>query len=186
MHGVDLNAVDAGLTQKLGGLAEGIDHLVDLLHGHGTGEHVLLPAVGSGGSGGAGEGDVDKGGGELAEQGMVVQLDHPGRDGHGTAEAGGQLDEELGPGLVELGHPLGELTEHGLVLIQPAAAHGIAHALHAGQDQAHAVLCALHQKVRGLLIEVAGLQPAKQRGAAHGTLDDAVFDFHIANLERSK
>ena len=44
----------------------------------------------------------------------------------------------------------------------------------------------VEQEVRSFLIKVAGLQPSKQRGAAHGALDNAVFDFDIANLPRSK
>ena len=47
-------------------------------------------------------------------------------------------------------------------------------------------LCSLEQDVCGFLVEVAGLEPAKQRGTAHRTLDYAVFDFHITNLEGSK
>ena len=45
MHGVDLNAVDAGLAQELRGLAEGLDALLYLLNGERLGLVVLLPAV---------------------------------------------------------------------------------------------------------------------------------------------
>ena len=87
---------------------------------------------------------------------------------------------------MELGHPGGQFLEHGLVLPQPAAAHGVAHTLHAGQDQANAVLCTLEQEVCGFLIEVAGLQPAEQGSAAHGALDNAVLDLYIADFEGGK
>ena len=85
-----------------------------------------------------------------------------------------------------LDHVVGELLEHLLVLIEPSAAHGVADTLHARKHQTDAVLGAGQQEVRSFLIEVARLQPAKQRGAAHGALDNAVRDLDIANLPRSK
>ena len=183
---VDLNAVNTGLAQQLRGLAERIDHLVDLFHGHRTREHILLPTVRGGGGGCAAVADVDHGSGERAEELVVVQSDHPGGDGHGAAEAGGELNEQLRAGLVVLDHVVGELFEHLLVLIEPSAAHGVADTLHARKHQTDAVLGAGQQEVRSFLIKVAWLQPAKQRGAAHGALDNAVRDLDIANLPRSK
>ena len=183
---VDLNAVDTGLTQQLCGLAERIDHLVDLFDGHRTGEHVLLPTVRGSGSGSAAVADVDDGLGKGAEHLVVVQSDHPGGNSHGAAETSGELNEQLGAGLVVLDHVVGEFLEHLLVLPEPSAAHGVADTLHARKNQTDAVLCTVEQEVRSFLIKVAGLQPSKQRGAAHGALDNAVFDFDIANLPRSK
>ena len=183
---VDLNAVDTGLAQLLRGLAERIDHLVDLFHGHRTREHVLLPTVRGGGGGRAAVADVDHGSGERAEELVVVQGDHPGGNSHGAAETSGELNEQLRAGLVVLDHVVGELFEHLLVLIEPSAAHGVADTLHARKHQTDAVLGAGQQEVRSFLIKVARLQPAKQRGAAHGALDNAVRDLDIANFPRSK
>ena len=59
-------------------------------------------------------------------------------------------------------------------------------ALHAGQDQADAVLRAVKQEVCRFLIEVAGLHPAEQGCAAHGALDDAVLDLNVADLPGRK
>ena len=87
---------------------------------------------------------------------------------------------------MELRQPLGQVLEHLFVLVQPAAAHGVADTLHARENQTDAVLCTVEQEVRSFLIKVAGLQPTKQGGAAHGALDNAVFDLDIANLPRSK
>ena len=186
VDGVDLNAVDTGLTQQLRGLAERIDHLVDLFDGHRTGEHVLLPTVRGSGSGSAAVADVDDGLGKGAEHLVVVQSDHPGGNSHGAAETSGELNEQLGAGLVVLDHVVGEFLKHLLVLPEPSAAHGVADTLHAREDQTDAVLRTVEQEVRSFLIKVAGLQPTKQRGAAHGALDNAVFDLDIANLPRSK
>ena len=183
---VDLNAVDTGLTQQLCGLAERIDHLVDLFDGHRAGEHVLLPTVRGSGSGSAAVADVDNGLGKGAEHLVVVQSDHPGGNSHGAAETSGELNEQLGAGLVVLNHVVGEFLKHLLVLPEPSAAHGVTDTLHAREDQTDAVLRTVEQEVRSFLIKVAGLQPSKQRGAAHGALDNAVFDFDIANLPRSK
>ena len=83
-------------------------------------------------------------------------------------------------------HVLLELLEHSLVLIQPAAAHGITDTLHTREDKAYALLSSLEQEISCLFVEMAGLKPAKQRGTAHGTLDNAVLDLDIADLERSK
>ena len=64
--------------------------------------------------------------------------------------------------------------------------HGVADTLHAGEDKAYALLGSLEQEVSSFLIEVAGLEPAKQGSAAHGALDNAVLDLYIADLERGK
>ena len=189
MDSVDLNAVDAGIAQLLRGLTERFDHFLDLGAGHGTGLEFLVPAVGGSGSGRAGVLNVNDGGSELVEEVVFRQIAHPAVDSHGAAEACGELNKELGAGLVELFHVGLEFFEHAVVLPEPLAAgdtHGIANALHTGEDQADAVLRAVEEEVGGLLVEVVRLQPTKEGGAAHGTLYDAVRYFHIANLPRSK
>ena len=185
VHGVDLDAVDAGGAQLLGGLAEGVDHVLDLLDRQRAGHDVLLPAVRHLGRGGADVLHVHDGAGDLVEDVVLGQLRHPAVDGHGAAHAGGELDEQLCARLMELDHVLFELLEHLVVLVQPLTAgdaQRVADALHAGQDQAHAVLCAVEQEVSCFLVEVVRLHPAEQGRAAHGTLHDAVFDLHIADL----
>ena len=189
VHGVDLNAVHAGLTQLFGGLAESLHHLPDFRHGEGTGGHILRPAVGGLGSGGADILHVHNGAGDLVEQVALGQGGHPAVDGHGAAHTGGQLNEQLCSGLVELHHVLLQFLEHLVVLVQPLSARDaqrVTDTLHAGQDQAHTVLCSVEQEVGRLLVEVVGFHPAEQRGAAHGALDKAVFDLHIADLPRGK
>ena len=79
-----------------------------------------------------------------------------------------------------------EHTVHLAVGIEPLAAHGIADDLHAGENQADAVLCALEQEVGAFQVKVGRLQPTEQGGAAHGTLHDAVGDFYLSDFERSK
>ena len=183
---MDLHAVHTGILQQLGGLGKGVHHLVDLLHGQGAGLALRIPAVGRGGGRG---GDVVHVQERLAHgaEGLVLQhLDHDVIDGHGAAHAGGQLDEQLGAGLVELRQPLRQILEHLFVLIEPAAAHGVADALHARQHKTHVVLGAVQDVVGGLLVEVTGLQPAEQGCAAHGGLHDAVLDLHVADLPGGK
>ena len=182
---VDLDAVDAGSAQLLGGLAEGVHHVLDLLDGQRAGHDVFLPAVRDLGSGGADVLHVDDGADDLVEEVVLGQHRHPAVDRHGAAHAGGELDEELCTGLVELDHVLLELLEHLVVLVQPLTAgdtQRIADALHAGQDQAHAVLCAVEQEVSCFLVKVVRLHPAEQGRAAHGALDNAVFHLDIADL----
>ena len=189
MDSVDLNAIDACIAQLLRGLTEGFDHFLDLGAGHGTGLEILVPAVGGSGSGRAGVLNVNDGGSELVEEVVLGKVAHPAVDSHGAAEAGGELNKELGTGLVELFHVGLEFFEHTVVLPEPLAAgdtHGITNALHTGEDQADAVLRAVEEEVGGLLVEVVRLQPTEEGGAAHGTLYDAVRYFHIANLPRSK
>lgn len=186
VDGVDLDAVDTGLAQELGGLAEGGDALLDLLNGQRLGLVVLLPAVGRVGGGGAEVLGVHYRAGELADDRVVkAHADHVG-DGHGTSAAGGQLDEQLGTGLVELLHVLLQGLVEALVVVQPAVAHDVAHPLHAGENEANAVSCLLKQEIGRFLIEVAGLHPAEQGRAAHGAHDYAVFDLHIADLPGCK
>ena len=183
---VDLNAVNTGLTQLLCGGAEVPDHLLDLLHGEGTGVQIVRPAVGGSGSGSAAVLHVDDGAGDLVQQIVSAQSGHPGSDGHGTAKAACQLNEQLAAGLVVLVHIGLELTVHASVLIQPLPSHGVADGLHAGQNQTHTILCSLEQEVRGLGVKMRGLQPAEQGCAAHGTLDNTVGNFYISDFERSK
>ena len=189
VNGVDLNTVNTGVTEELCGLTESFDHLVDLLNGHGTGGELLCPTVRSLGSGCAGVLNIDYGACKLVQEVVLCENYHPGGNCHGTAKAAGQLDEELCAGLMELDHVLLELLEHSLVLVQPMTAghtHGVTDTLHAGEDKANALLGSLEQEVSSFLIEVAGLEPAKQGSAAHGALDNAVLDLYIADLERGK
>ena len=174
MDSVDLNAVNTGLAQLLGGLAEGVDHLLDLLNGQGAGGNILCPAVGDLGGSGAAVLNVNDGAGDLVEQVVLMQNGHPAVDSHGAAHTGSQLNKQLCTGLVELNHVLLELLEHKVVLIQPLSAGDtklVFDTLHTGQDKANAVLCAVKQEVSSLLVEMVGLQPTEKGGAAHGGLD---------------
>ena len=94
--------------------------------------------------------------GKGAEHLVVVQSDHPGGNSHGAAETSGELNEQLGAGLVVLDHVVGEFLKHLLVLPEPSAAHGVTDTLHAREDQADAVLRTVEQEVRSFLIKVAG------------------------------
>ena len=87
---------------------------------------------------------------------------------------------------MELRQPIRQILEHLLVLIEPAAAHGVTDALHARQHQTHVVLGAVQDVVGGLLVEVTWLQPAEEGCAAHGGLHDAVLDLHVADLPGGK
>ena len=189
MNGVNFNTVNTGIHESLRGLCESVDLVVDLLNGHGTGLDFVVPAVRSCGSGSGDVVKVGNGACDLTEQGVLEQGDHGLGDSHGTTHAGCELNKQLGTGLVELLHVNGKVLEQLVVLIQPLTAgdaQRIADALHTGQDQAHAVLRAVEQEVCGLLIEVVRLHPAEQRGAAHGTLDDAVGYFYVTDLPRCK
>ena len=186
MDSVNFNTVDPGFLEELGGLCKGFDLIVNLLDGHGAGLDLIVPAVRRGRSGGGDIVKVGNGAGELAEHRVLEQKDHGLRDSHGAAHARGELDEQLCTGLMELLHILLEILEHLLVLVQPTAADGVLDALHAGQDQADAVLRAVEQEVCRFFIEMARLHPAEQGRAAHGALDDAVLDLNIADLPRRK
>ena len=186
MDGVNLDAVDAGLAEQAGGLAEGLGALLNLGHGQRAGLIVLLPAVRRGGGAGAEVLGVHDELADLAHGGVVKHHAHQVVDAHGAAAARGQLDEQLRAGLVEVLHILLELAEHLLIGVEPAVAHDVAHPLHAGQDKAHVVARGLKQEVGGFLIEVTRLHPAKEAGAAHRTHDDAVLYLHIADFPGSK
>ena len=189
MHGVDFHTVNAGVHEHLRGLAESVDHLVDLFSRQRAGLDLRIPAVGGLGGGSAAVVHVQNALGDGAKRLLLEHIDHHLVDRHAAAHAGGELDEELRTRLVEFGHPLGELAEHTLVLIQPVTAgnaHRVAHALHAGQHQTDVVLGAVEQMIRRFLVEVAGLQPAEQGCAAHRHLHNAVFDLAVADFPRGK
>ena len=186
MHRVDLDTVNAGILQELGGLGKGVHHLVDLLHGQGAGFAFGIPPVGGGGGRGGDVVHVQEGLAHGAEGLVLEHLDHDLVDSHGTAHTGGQLNKQLGAGLVELRQPLGQVLEHLFVLVQPAAAHGVADTLHTRQHQAHVVLGAVQDVVGRFLVEVTGLQPAEQGRTAHRGLHDTVLDLHVADLPGGK
>ena len=186
MHGVYLDAVDAGLAQQAGGLAEGLGALLDLGHGQRAGLVVLLPAVRRGGGACAQIFGVHDKLARFSESRVVKHHAHQVVDAHGAAAARRQLHEQLGAGLVEVDHVLLELLKHALVGIEPAVAHDVAHPLHAGEYQADVVARSLQQEVSRFLVEVARLHPAEQRGSAHGTHDKAVLDLYIADFPRCK
>jgi len=186
---VDLNAVNACVLKSLCGLAEALDHVLNFLYGERTGHEGRIPAVRSLGSGCCCVAYIDDGGCELVEDGVLVQVDHPGSDSHGTAEACSELYEQLCAGLMELFHVGLQFLEHLLVLVQPVSAghtHGVADTLHTGENEADALLGSLKQEISCFLVEMAGLEPAKQGGTAHGALDNAVLDLYIADLKGGK
>ena len=189
VDGVDLNAVDAGFAQTFRGLAEGVDHLLDLFFGQGAGFYAVVPAVGSIGRGSAYVLHVDDGAGQFVEKIVLRELDHPVGDGHGAAGAGSQLDEQLRAGLVELFHVLLELFELIVVLIQPFSAGNaerVLDELHSGENKPYAVLGSAEQEMRRFFVEVVGLHPAEKIRASHGALDYAVLDLYIAYLPGGK
>jgi len=188
VHRVYLHAVHPCVAAELSGLGEGLDDLVDLLHRHLGAFNIGSPAGGLGAGTGqfvAGVNDgLDQGAGEL----VLVQGAHQLGDGPGAAHTCGQLDEELGAGLVDLLHKDTEIVEHLLVLPEPLAPEGVAEGGNAGDDQANVVLCALEEEFCGFPVKLAAgeLEPAEEGSAPHGTEDNAVFDFHIADLPRGK
>ena len=189
MDRMDLNTVNAGLSQFFGCLAESLYHLADLGYGERTGGDTLRPAVRRLGSGGADILYIHNGACQLIKHVAFGKRGHPAVYRHGAAHTGSQLDKQLCACLMELYHVLLELFEHLVVLIQPLSAgdaQRVTDALHTGQDQTNAVLRPVKQEVCRLLIEVVRLHPAEQGGTAHGTLDDAVFYFHIPDLPWSK
>ena len=119
---------------------------------------------------------------------ILMQRSYQFGDCPGTAHAGGQLDEELGTGLMDLIHKLLQFLKHLGILPQPLAPEGIPQRGNTGDDQANIVLGALQKQLGGLLVKATAgeLKPAELAGAAHGAHDDAVLDLHIANLPRGK
>ena len=186
VHRVDLNAVNAGLTQQPRGLAEGLGALLDFGNGERTGLVVLLPAVRRGRGAGSEVVGVHDKLADLAHAGVVEHHAHDVVHRHRASAADGELHEQLRAGLVEVDHVVLQLGEHLLVGVNPAVAHDVAHPLHAGQDKAHIVLRGLEQEVSRLLVEVAGLHPAEEARSAHGAHDKSVFDFHIADFPGGK
>jgi len=189
MDCMDLHAVDAGVAQALCGLAEGVDHLLNLGLGQRTGLDVLSPAVGGVGCGSADVLHIDDGACQLVEKIVLRKLDHPVGYCHGAAGACCQLNKQLRAGLVELIHVLGKLFELVIVLIKPLSAGNaprILDELHAGENKAYAVLGSVEQEVSRFLVKVVRLHPAEKVCAAHGALNNAVFDLHIADFPWSK
>ena len=186
VHGMDFYTVDAGVAKLFRRFTKGFNHLVDFFDRHRAGIHAFNPTVRGFGSRCAAILNIEERLCELAKSGILEEVDHHAVNCHGSAKAGRQLNEQLSTILMKLGHPLGKFFEHAVILVQPALTHSIAHALHAGKHKAHIVFGSLQKVICSFLIKVAGFQPAKKRGAAHGTLDNAVFNLHIADLPRGK
>ena len=186
VNSVNLNAIDTGIHELLGGLGKGFDLILNLLDGHRAGLDLIVPAVRGSGSGGSDVIEVGDGGGELAEQRVLKQHYHGLGDCHGTTHTGGELNEQLCSGLVELLHVDLQILEHLVVLIQPAAADSVLDALHSGKNEAYAVLSAVEQEICGFLVKMTRLHPAEEGSAAHGTLHDAVRNLDLAYFPRGK
>ena len=181
---MDLHAVYAGILTELGGLGEGLDDLMDLLDGHLRGGDLRVPTGGQGAGAGQLVVSIDDGLGEAAQEFVLVDRGYHVGDRPAAAHAGGELDEKLGAGLVDLVHELLQFLEHLGVLPQPAAPEGVPEGSDAGDDQAHVVFRSFKEEVGGLFVEfTAGqLEPAEQGRAAHGAQDDAVLDLYVAHL----
>ena len=131
MHRVDLDTVHAEAScRSLAVLAKAstISWISSTVRGRDL--HSGYQRLGGGGGGGGDVVHVQEGLAHGAEGLVLEHLHHDVVDGHGASHTGGQLNEQLGAGLVELRQPLGQILEHLLVLVQPAAAHGVADALH--------------------------------------------------------
>ena len=85
---------------------------------------------------------------------------------------------------MKLGHPLGKVVIHLLILVEPCTEHRIVDGLAAGQDEADIILCDLHDEACAVLVKMVLLHPSEKILAAHGGQYDAVFDLHIAYLPR--
>ena len=186
MHGVDFDAVHPGVLAHLGGAGEGFHDMVNFLHREGTGHDPVRPAVGGGGGAGQDEVHIKDGLAQGTQHLVLGHLDHQVVHRHGPAEARGQLDEQLGPGLVEFIHEFLELAELARVLVQPPAAQGVPDGGNAGQDQTHVVFGPLQQEVGRFLVKMVGLHPSEDGSAAHGTQHDAVLDLAVADLPGGK
>ena len=166
MDCMDFHAVNACLLAERGGLGEGLNDLVDLLHGHFGALDVGRPAgrLGAGACqlmAGIDDG-LDDGPGQL----ILVQGAHQFGDGPAAAHAGGKLDEQLGTGLVDLVHEDLQFFEHPGILPEPLAPDGIPDGSDAGDDQADIVVGPLQEELGCFLVKMtaAQLEPAEQGG----------------------
>ena len=183
---VNLNAVNACVLEHLCALCERIDKLLDFSLGHLSRGNFIRPAVGRGARGSRDLVEIHEGLAEDSQRGVGVELLHHFADGEGTAEACGQLNEELRAGLVELGSPLFEVGIHLLVLVEPLAEHGVVDRLTSGENKTRVVLRDFHDKACAVFIEVVLLHPSEEVGAAHAREHDAVLDLAVADLPRSE
>ena len=185
---MDFHTVYTGVLAELGGFCKGFDDFVNLLFGHLGTFDIVCPAgfLRRGRCklmGGVDDG-LYKRTGELV---LVQRCDKLG-DCPGTSHSCGELDEQLCACLVDFVHEYLEVAEHFLVLPEPFAPESITQGSDAGDDQTYIVVRSFEKQLCSLLVEVAAGQfkPAEQRCTAHGTHDNAVFDFHIADFPRCK
>ena len=186
MYSVDLNAVNTCVLAELGCLRESLNHFLDLLDGHHSRLDRRIPSVWSLTCGSAAVLDVYEWLRDCAESLVLKHLNEHVVDSHRTSESAGELDEQLGACLVELRHPLSEILEHLLVLIEPSSAHCVSDALHAREYQTYAILSTAEDVVSCLFVEMARLEPAEQGCSAHGSLYDPVRDLYVTDLPRSE
>ena len=121
MYRVHLDTVHSGVLAELGGLGEGLYHLVNLFCGEGAGYAAVLPAVGCGAGAGGKVAYVQYGLHHCGEGLVVHGLYHYVVYCQGAAKACGELYEHLAAGLVEFLHEVLQLVELALALIKPLA-----------------------------------------------------------------
>ena len=188
MNSMHFHAVNAGIFAELGGLGKSLNDLMDLLLGHFRADDVRGPAGRLRGGRCQLMAGIDNGLNDSPGDLILVQGANQLGDGPGAAHTGGELDEKLGTGLMDLIHKYLQFFKHLGILPQPFAPEGIPQGGNTGDDQAHVVLCSLQEQLGGLLVKAAAgqLKPTKQGSSAHGAHDNAVFNLHIADLPGGK
>ena len=185
---MDFHTVNTGIHTQLCGLGKGLDDLVDLLLGHLGYDNIRGPT----GRLCTGRGQLVAGvkdgfhncTGEL----ILMQRANQLRDCPAAAHTSGQLDKELGTGLMNFFHEFSQILKHLGVLPQPLAPEGISQGCDAGDNQTNIIVCTLQEQLCCLFIEMTAAQfkPTKEAGAAHGTHNNAVLDLYIADLPGGK
>ena len=184
MYRVDLNAVHSGVLEHFCAFCKRVHEFVYLVNGHGARRHLVRPAVG----GGAGVSrdliKIHKRLADGAQEFVRVELFHHLADGEGASEAGGELDEQLGTGLVEFRHPLCQVVIHFFVFVEPLTEHRVVDGLTSGHDKACVVFGDFHNEARTVAVKMVFFHPSEKICAAHACKHYAVFDLAFADLPR--
>ena len=85
---------------------------------------------------------------------------------------------------MELRHPLCQITEHFLILMQPLTQHRVVDRLTAGKHKTSVVFRNPHYELGTCLIEVILFHPAEEVGSSHAGKHYPVFDFTAADFPR--
>ena len=185
MHCVNFNSVNARILAEFSALAERVHELIYHFRGEVIHLYIRSPHVRHAGiRRGPPPSGHDHSGTRFFQYFVAYERLKHGRQYHGPACSGAELEEYLCPALMYFLYDWFDRFEYFRVLIQPLLSHDADHRYEAGYEQSDIVVLAVTVQVLYAFDEAGLSFPRYHVGALHRQHHDAVFYFYIPHLPR--